>query len=246
MRKFLFISLILSSVSVNPLKSQVWIDFGVKGGLGASFLMNANVWNDRASVHKLTGANSYGAKFGLNLGMKSELTVDYMFSKYAQNMQINNDDGIFEMQFGIRSTEVPILYRLNGDEGSYLEVGGAFGQVRGAFESGDLSSPVAPINYYERNYKSAVFGFGSYVLGAENVYLAMGLRFSYVFTDVISVEGGKNTTNYYPTQNNYAPSPAFLEYKPTTPFSALFMIEINYDLGYLARAACGRTAIMLF
>jgi hypothetical protein len=139
-----------------------------------------------------------------------------------------------------------VLYRHNSSEGSYIELGASFNSIKTAYETGEISS-TNPIDFYEQKYMGAIFGFGSYIVGAENLYLTAGVRFSYGFQDIISDAGGKNSSSFYPiNSNNYAPPIPFSDYAGTNPLAIMFILEINYDLGYLVSASCGRRAFLLF
>ena len=90
------------------------------------------------------------------------------------------------------------------------------------------------------------------MLGSNNTYLVFGIRVHYAFQDLLTTEGGKGeeTALPYPINNgemDYQAEPiSFDEYKPLNAISAIAYLEINYDLAYLVRSNCKRTAIKFF
>jgi len=88
------------------------------------------------------------------------------------------------------------------------------------------------------------------MLGTNNTYLVFGLRLHYGFQDLLSSDAGQNSNTFYPVNNGelevYEPGFSFDKYISTTPLSALAYLEIDYDLAYLVRSECKRTALRFF
>ena len=96
----------------------------------------------------------------------------------------------------------------------------------------------------------AVVGIGSFMMGSNNLYLVFGLRAHYGFQDMLSDKGGKGSNFYFPIEDVKAITGVenikFESYKKTSPISLLAYLEVNYDLAYLVRSNCKRTALKFF
>jgi hypothetical protein len=95
-----------------------------------------------------------------------------------------------------------------------------------------------------------VIGVGSFMLGSDNLYLVFGIRAHYGFQDLLSKEGGKGSNTHFPVENGELNEGVevfkFDKYKRTSPISLLAYLEVNYDLAYLVRSNCKRTALKFF
>jgi hypothetical protein len=86
-------------------------------------------------------------------------------------------------------------------------------------------------------------------MGSKNLYLVFGLRAHYGFQDILSKKGGKDSEVHFPIEDELDTVNGefkFDNYKKTSPISLLAYLEINYDLAYLVRSNCKRTALKLF
>ena len=65
----------------------------------------------------------------------------------------------------------------------------------------------------------------------------MGLRFEYALTDLVSEEGQEESLflGAFPTYYT-----SYDTYKASRPFSATIYMELNFAIGAVARAECGR------
>lgn len=86
---------------------------------------------------------------------------------------------------------------------------------------------------------------GSYFLGNKNLYLLFGVRLHLGLTDMISNDGGKNSINHFPIIQNEIEI-KHSNYKQTFMYMLMLNTEINFDLGYLERSNCKRSAFMFF
>lgn len=248
-------------VSLNAF-SQGWVDCGIKGGFGGSALVNSNVWRNSTVEHLLSPTYTFGGKVGLNFNMNFQITLDFMHKKLSQRYLFQPE---LESTFGgdartnwnktvkYNSFDLPLLLRHNSNSGSFFEIGPQFSFLGGAKESTD--QPGVPSdnnvkNYFSKTNLGAVIGFGSFMLGTDNTYLILGFRVHYGLQDILSEDGGKDLNTYYPVNNQeletFEPGFQFENYKPTNPLSAIVYLEVNYDLAYLTRSECKRTALKFF
>ncbi len=249
MRFLLFLTFIFT-ISINSF-SQAWVDCGIKGGYGITNLINSNVWNESRVEPLISTGYAYGGKLGLNFNINYQVTLDFIAKSSNQKYLFEpyQSMGKWEKNITYNSFDMPLLFRHNSDNGSYLEIGPQISFIRGVTET--LSNnPIDRKDYFEATNFGAVFGFGSFIVGGDNAYLVFGLRLHYGFQDILSSAGGKNSKNYYPINNGemdvYESGFEFDSYKPTNPISGLVYLEFNYDLAYLVRSNCKRTVLRFF
>jgi hypothetical protein len=246
MRKYILILLAVTAYS--GANAQQWVDVGIKGEFGANVLFNSNIFKDKTFNHKLTGGFGFGGKLGFNLSEFHEITFDVIYSSYRQRFSFNRNvdststaEPLFEKSFRFASVDLIPMYRFNR-EGRYLEIGPQFSLIGANSVSGSSDYPYyfAPVDlssYFNRTQIGAVFGAGNYFVGTDNFGITFGVRFKYMFTDLFT-EAGKNAN--YPSETVYD------TYKASHAFSAMLVMEANYDLGYLAKAKCGQRKKILF
>ncbi len=224
--------------------SQNWLDIGIKGGYGISLLYNQNILDDPAYNHRIAGAYTFGGKLGLNFGERHEVTFDIMSSSFNQDFNFSISDSVdggtqeYQSNIGYKALELMLLYR-NNNNGAYTEIGPSMSMIRSANYSNDfegVSGIDAMENWNKTNF-GIVLGFGAYMVGTENFGITLGARFNYIVSDAISSFGQQNN---FPTNTNYD------TYKASHPFSAMMVMEFNYDLGYLAQANCSKRRKIIF
>lgn len=240
MRKIACVFLLMSAVLSG--RTQTWFDIGLKAEGGLNLLINSNISNDADFTYKPSGGYGFGAKLGVNFG-DHEVTFDGIYSRFNQNWQVNildtasGGDEFYDKNFYFNAFDLILMYRYNNPNGSYVEIGPQWSVVMSAGGSntyapgsdGDIASKMV------NGFPSAVIGFGQYMFGTENFGITTGLRFKYALGDMF------NDPGTYPSPNAYD------SYAPSNTFSAMFVIEFNYDLGYMARAQCKqRTKLVLF
>ncbi len=247
--RFLLSSYLIFLISLNTF-SQTWMDCGLKGGYGITNLINSNVWNEYKIQPLISTGYAYGGKLGLNFNINYQITVDFIAKSSSQKylFQPSQTDK-WEKNINYTSIDLPLLFRHNSDNGSFLEIGPQISFLTGVSEKTGNSS-INRSDYFEATNLGAVFGFGSFIFGGDNAYLVFGLRFHYGFQDLLSNTGGKNSKNYFPINdgkmNNYESGFEFDSYQPTNPISGLIYLEFNYDLAYLVRSSCKRTVLRFF
>lgn len=223
--------------------SQLWFDAGIKGGIGTGFLINKTLsGDDRLSVSPGIN-NCYGGKFGINFGKENSITFDLSYCNNSYTF----------LQTGIGASNQSYKYIINYStltfspmfrhttEAQYLEIGPEFSFFKKG-EISDMANPNTAPNaqsYINPNLIGAVFGVGGYIIGNDKIAFSMGLRFHYNFNDLISSE--YSSTNFPFT--NY---PDITTHSTTNPLAVQVVFELNYSLAQVARASCGRTALISF
>lgn len=232
--------------------SQGWIDGGIKAGIGVTQLVNQNIWDHPEVVNKISYGNSFGGKLGLNFNLNYQITVDFLYTRAKQEFEFQtNSQGVqtWYKNISYNTFDIPLLFRHNSDNGSFFEIGPQISFLR-KIEQDSKGVTTNIENYFENTNFGAVIGVGSFMLGSDNLYLVFGLRAHYGFQDLLSEEGGKNSNLYFPVENGEldegGDSFTFDEYKKTSPISLLAYLEVNYDLAYLVRSNCKRTALKFF
>ena len=224
--------------------SQNWLDIGIKGGYGLTMLYNQNIFDDNAYNHQLSGGYGFGGKLGVNFGESHEVTFDVMSSSFKQGFKysiIDSTDGSpeYNSEVTYKALDLILMYR-NNNEGRYFEIGPVLSLIRSGNQSDEFlryTNADASDSWTKNGYGVAM-GFGAYLFGTDNFGITFGARFNYMISDAISQIG---------QQNNFPVNKTYNTYKASHPFSAMIIMEMNYDLGYLAQANCSkRRKIILF
>lgn len=238
MRFIIVTLLILSSQIAN---SQMYIDVAVKGGIGSTWLINTKVFEDENYVHKVSAGGNFGGKLGFNFSETIQVVAEGMIGLFNQKYEIKEEDGNWNKRIAMTQFQLPLLLRFNKDNGSFFELGGQYTNNSKITET-NRQGVVEDAGYrFSPDYWSAILSFGGYMMGWDNLGLSFSLRFSYSFADVL--HGGQADQDTY---RDYAAS--FKDgYVDTTPISAMFVLELNYDLGYMAKSPCtGRRSFLFF
>jgi hypothetical protein len=234
---------LLCAFTPTLVSAQNWVDLGAKGSYGVNLLYNQN-WFDSGDFSQLMGTGySFGGKFGFNFGPDHEATFEMLSSKFSQDFKYDQAISPYDQSLSFNTLDYLLMYRKN-NEGSYFEIGPQISVLKNITASNsdpdignqDVSS------YLNDKYTSAVVGFGSYFFGTDNVGVTFGFRFKYALDDLISNEGQASSVHYVP-----GPAVEYSSYRATHPFVAELVCEINWDLGYMAKAKCGqRRKLMMF
>lgn len=233
-------ALLLILFAFNVAKAQPWFDIGIKGGVGTSFMYNPQIFDDQELSHKFMLGNTYGGKFGFNLSMEHTISFDLLKTTVKQKFLYYPEAGVeANRQFDIQSLDFALLYRYTKG-GSYFEFGPQMSQVSKVNytdDGGDFMSPTKPEEMINKNLYSLVLGYGGYVFGTDNFGVTTGFRVSYNLTD-IATEAGRSKN--FPMLYSHDPD-------PTRNLSIMFIVEANYDFGYLLSPSCGkRTKLFVF
>lgn len=253
MRKVFLSLFFLTTIAFN-VKSQMWVDLGIKGGWGPTILFNKNALDDKLFEHKISFGNMLGGKIGWNFNDDHEITIDVMGVKNVQKYDYFEQDTAtgaapkFEKSVTFNTLSIALAYRHNKD-GRHFEIGPVYNIVRKASatnthpdavnqDGNDIKSNLNP------NFMSILFGFGGYFLGTENLGLTLGARFTYGLGDLISDTG---RARHYPYFINESQASTYSPLAKTTPFTAMLVAELNLDFAYMAKAKCkNKRKLILF
>ncbi|PCJ81357.1 MAG: hypothetical protein COA57_14300 [Flavobacteriales bacterium] len=217
-------------------KNPKWIDVGVKGSYNPSVIFNLNILNDKAYDYKYSAGYSFGGKLGFNFNAEHQITVDGLYSKFNQFMDINTTSITNHLSYN--SFDIALFYRKNDLGGGYVEIGPQYSMISNAALNGDgVSDKLEKANY------AVMLGFGQYIGGNDKIGFSFGFRFGYVINDIINASSRTENGSpvYLPIKNNK------FEYAPSNPIYAHVMLEVNWDLGYLVSSQCGKkTRFILF
>jgi len=233
--------LYIAFIASLPLTSvaQQWVDIGVKGGYGVNFWYNQDFLDNGDMNNRMRGGYTFGGKLGFNFSLRSELTIDVGVSQFNQGFAYDVAISNYEKEIQLNTTDFMLLYRLNS-EGRYFEIGPQYSLLKSATET-DANPDMAGGNISDMladNYTGIVLGFGSYMMGTDNFGVILGFRIRYGISDLLSEDG--RSMNYPATLvSNSNPSASH-------PLTAEAVLELNFDLGYLAKANCGQRKKILF
>lgn len=243
MKRFVLFVLMICSTSL--IHAQTWFDIGLKGGIGTSFMYNSQVFKNQDIVHKFKPGYSFGGKLGFNFVQEHQITFDLMKTTYNQSFTYTPEDGtpgtenLREFTFG--GLDMLLMYRANKN-GTYFEIGPQWS----TYSTVKFSDNYEGFPYTESNVQDMItksnfgmaIGFGGYIFGTDNFGVTTGFRFNYMFNDMATADG--KTANF-PILKQTGES------NPTHNIGALFVIEMNYDFGYLVSSRCGqRTKLFVF
>lgn len=230
MKKFsLPFFLLIFAVSLTA--QEVWLEAALKGGYGASFLVNKNILDDDSYNYHATPAYNFGGKLAVNFGPFNGISLEGFLTKAGQDFDYSLPLplGDYENKISWKSLDALLLYRHINNR-VYFELGPMYSTVR-SVEQFDLETQLTnPKDNYEKNYLSGVLGFGGYVAGAETFSLGLGIRLHYGLTDFVNDKGKElgfpNPSSNY--ESDAVTRPAFAE----------FMVEFNFGIGHWARTSC--------
>lgn len=236
MRKILtVIALIIAS---NLGFAQGYLDVGLKGYFGTTWLLQETIINDQDYVHEISMGAGPGFKLGLNFNERVALVGEVLYFEFNQKYAIKEGSDTWHKQIKMTSIDLPILLRTNSESGSYFEIGAQYSMMQMIQENNQFGN-IDAFDNYNTNRWSAILSFGGYMMGWENFGISMGFRFAYSFDDIVTNEGELGSYT-----NKVASVPGR---KITTPLTAGLVLEFNYDLGYLAKSPCtGRRSFILF
>jgi hypothetical protein len=134
-------------------------------------------------------------------------------------------------EFNWKSLDIYTLFRHAKNLG-YFEIGPKISLVQEV--SDNVEGNVTDRTFYNKNFFSGVIGFGANIIGNDGAFSGiLGLRFEYGLTDFVSDAG---QTGHAPMLN---PAVYTNGYKSTAPAFAGIVFEINWGIGYFAKAQCG-------
>ena len=214
---FVFFVCIFSNINAN---AQTWFDLTVRAGWGTNLLINKNVFNDKDYVYRFSHGFDVGGKFGLNIGDENSVSIDVMSSKFSQDFLYKSTNTT--KTFSYQSLDIGLLYR-NLDLGRYVEIGPVYSMI--------------DETYVKKQHFGVLFGLGRALVGNDRFSLNAGVRFKYLFQDILNDEGKSiDTPAYVPYQT----------YEPYTPLSMRVVMEVDWAIGMIGKSTCykGRRFIM--
>jgi len=237
MRKLL--SVIVLILTANSGFTQGYLDVGVKGYFGTTWLFHETILDDENYIHEISLGAGPGFKLGMNFNEEIAIVGEVLYFNFNQKYAITDENDNWNKHISITTIDLPILLRSNNSSGSYIEVGGQYSMVQSIEENIFIGNVTRATENYDKHYWSAILSFGGYMMGWENFGISMGFRFAYSFDDIVGTQGEIGS---YTNKVSTLPSRKF-----TTPLTAGLVLEFNYDLGYLAKSPCtGRRAFILF
>ncbi|MEZ4938569.1 MAG: outer membrane beta-barrel protein [Crocinitomicaceae bacterium] len=240
-------TLILISFFTLSSQAQTWFDIGARGTVGTSFWINSNAYGNSAISPRLGVSWGAGARFGINFGEGPGIVFEGMFGQhtagYKQQME-DGSGGTFELKRKSKMSlaEANVMFRWLKNS-SYVELGPSFAFPLNPTDVDEQGLYEAPANYFNKIMYGVTFGVGGLIVGNEKVGLMLGLKVNYNISDLISADGKSNDYQMVNPSNNWN----FGSYKGTHPLTIQLAVEVNYSLGYLVKASCGkRTYLMSF
>lgn len=235
--KKIILSLLAFAFSLTLPAQEIWLEAGVKGGPGLSFLYNQNIADDDTHNYLLTGMYGVGAKFAVNFGANNGFTLEGLYGQTGQNMDYNVAGSSNDLRNEItwKSINAYLLYRYTS-RAVFLELGPMYSLVQsveqtddgGAIDQNQIE------NFYTENYLAGVFGFGGLLFQSGTVSGGLGVRLHYGFGDFVSEEG---QSAGFPNPNKTS---VYDSVEDTSPIFAQLIFELNFGLGRFAPAGCGK------
>lgn len=242
MKKLFFASLLC--ITAFQSKGEIWFDLGLKGAYAPGAFTNSHILGSQEQTLKYSHGYFYGGKIGVNFGLRHGITFDLLFS--TTNQTLINTDQSNKYTMSMRSLDVPIMYRNNQDNGGYGEIGPMFSWTQEAEQNINGVSKSTTSNFNGSNMGVA-FGFGQFVGGGDLFGLNIGLRFAYMFGDIVA--SSAQNINDDPVFQPLGPEEtAAYAYKPSGRLYAGIALEVNFNLGYITKGSrcTRRTKFRLF
>lgn len=232
--KKIFTALFVLAFSLTISAQEIWLETGIKGGPGLSFLYNKNIADDDSHSYLLTGMYGLGGKFAVNFGPNHGFTLEGLYNQSGQNMDYNLPGSTKDLRNEItwKSIDAYLLYRYTS-RAVFIELGPMYSLVQ-SVEQNDNGVELQKVeNFYTENYLAGVFGFGGLLFQTGSVSGGLGVRLHYGFGDFVNEDG---RAAGYP---NPMKSTTYDVEENTTPIFAQLLFELNFGLGRFAPAACG-------
>lgn len=233
--KFLLTTFFLMTFAMAG-NSQWWFDAGVKGTWGPTGMSDQNVYDDSNYKHKITTGSGFGGRLGFNYGYHVGLSLEYMGATGNQDFELNSD---LYNSYQWKTNDILGLFRYSGN-GAYIELGAKFSNMKSVeLQTLDMD-PIDVTDDFSDSYTSAVFGFGSYLMGSELLTVNLGIRMAWAFDDMVNEQGKANN---HPIVVEELKDPSV----KTHAASAQLQLEVNYAFGRFSKEAChDRWKLILF
>ena len=250
MKQFFTIAVILVSLQLYGQKKIVWFDMGAKVQYGAAGLYNSAIANSDGYDYNISTGYSYGGKLGINFGYNG-LAIDVMRSTAKQEFEKTGATTVPTVNW--QAWDVYALFR-NAKNLGYFEIGPKISfvsKVEDNLIEGGIVNPTGTLTdrttNYNKNNIAGVIGFGANIMGNDGAFSGiLGLRFEYSFTDFVGPEGATTGANGV---NSPLRDPLVYAdgYKKSNVAFAGLVFELNWGIGYFAKAQCGaRSKFIMF
>jgi hypothetical protein len=241
MKHFFTIAALFATLHMFGQKKIVWFDIGLKAQYGATgFYNSAIAASDNTTYdYNISTGYSIGGKLGINFGYNG-LSIDVMKNTAKQEFEKTGITAIPTINW--ESWDVYALFR-NAKNLGYFEIGPKISFVN-KVEDNIEGSVTDRSSSYNKNNIAGVIGFGANLMGNDGRFSGiLGLRFEYGFTDFVSDEGaGANVNAPLRDASVYADG-----YKKSNVAFAGVVFELNWGIGYFAKAQCGaRSKFIMF
>lgn len=237
--KYFFTLLFVATLALTA-KSQVWFDAGIKGAYGPTMMLDKNVFDDSDYKHKLTPGHAIGGRLGVNFGYHAGVSLEYMAATSNQDFRLNGE--LFN-SFKWKHNDMLLMFRYSGN-GAYVELGGKYSIMGDVTLERTRNSAVPDEDVsdkFQDNYKSGVFGFGSYLMGGDLFTVNLGIRLHFAIDDMVNEAGEELQYPFADVQASYDPA------VKTLATAAQLQLEANYAWGRFAKTACSdRWRLFLF
>lgn len=229
---FLFLAITVGA------EAQMWLEIGAKGIYGFKGFYNDNIINDRDHEYKISPGYAYGGLININFADRHGFIIEGLLAENTQKFNYELGGSLVtESEVKWSAIDGYLMYRAYNNT-AYIEIGPKISLIRSIEQTPNFLNIYDIPKQYNEQYWSAALGFGGMILGSEFFTLKMGLRFEYALGDLVSPEGEKNTFSF---PAYYA---SFESYKASHPFSATIGLELNFAIGAVARAQCGRRSFI--
>lgn len=228
MKKIIF-SLFAIAFSLTLTAQEIWLEAGLKGGAGMSFLLNKNIQDDGSHDYVLTPTYGVGGRFALNFGPNHGITMEGMYNQIGQDWEYSaaGQTGLTN-ELRLKSIDAYLLYRYTSFS-TYLEIGPMY-SFNQSVDQKIAGVEVPTDGFYEDSYLAGVFGFGGKIAHHETFSTYLGFRAHYGFTDIVTDLGWRKD---YPN-----PIASYTAQESTNPVFVQVLAEFNFGLGRFAKTAC--------
>ena len=245
MKQFFTIAVILVSLQLYGQKKIVWFDMGAKVQYGAAGLYNSAIANSDGYDYNISTGYSYGGKLGINFGYNG-LAIDVMRSTAKQEFEKTGATTVPTVNW--QAWDIYALFR-NAKNLGYFEIGPKISFVSkvedNLIDGGSVGTSLTDrTTNYNKNNIAGVIGFGANIMGNDGAFSGiLGLRLEYSFTDFVGPEGAATAVSA-PLRD---PSVYADGYKKSNVAFAGLVFELNWGIGYFAKAQCGaRSKFIMF
>ncbi|MFT6746785.1 MAG: hypothetical protein ACJAZ2_001129 [Glaciecola sp.] len=223
--------------------AEVWFDIGAKAAYAPGVFTNGQIL---ASNQLLNYSHGYfvGGKIGVNFGLTHSMTIDVVSSK--TNQKLTDPTKTNSHSLSLSSIDIPIMYRNNQSSGGYSEIGPQITITQSAETKINGVSTDVKSSFNSSNMGVA-FGFGQYIGGSDSFGFNMGVRFAYMFGDIVA--SSSQDLQGDPVFQPVSPAEfTAYRYKPSGRLYAGVVLEANFNIGYITQGSrCAkRTRFKMF